>query len=213
MHTYNLFTMSAPPVPHHRSNYNDSMWNTYITEAIQSGNHKQYCKAHNINYKTFNRKYTEYKQSNDKQNWSPKSKRRYRHRVFTDSTEKQAVDKYLNKYHRQHKPADSGDLAAELMKIHNEKYPDREVIHVSRSTLTRINQQYKLSSKRVSKRKHTMMSIDDSVITEYQSKLNDIFVIYEDHDLIMNSDHTRIPQSMVPTNTLCPIGEHIHLNS
>ena len=60
--------MSAPPVPHHRSNYSDSMWNTYITEAIQSGNHKQYCKAHNINYKTFNRKYTEYKQSNDKKN-------------------------------------------------------------------------------------------------------------------------------------------------
>ncbi len=59
-------------------------------------------------------------------------------------------DKYLNKYHRQHKPADSGDLAAQLMMIHNEKYPDRQVMNVSRSTLTRISQQYKLSSKRVS---------------------------------------------------------------
>ena len=144
--------LSAPPVPHHRSNYSDSMWNTYITEAIQSGNHKQ---KDDINKKNNNTN-TNTESDNDSSN----------------------------------EVNDSGDLAAELMKIHNEKYPDREVIHVSRSTLTRINQQYKLSSKRVNKRKHTMMSIDDSVITEYQSKLNDIFVIYEDHDLIMNSNQS-----------------------
>ena len=154
--------MSAPPVPKPHNRYSDNMWNTYITEAIQSGNHKQYCRTHNINYKTFNRKHTEYKQSDDKENWSPKSKRRYRHRVFTDSTEKQAVDKWRNKYYNQHKPSDSGDLAAQLMMIHNTKHPDRQVISVAKSTLTRINQQYNLSTKRISKRKHTMMSTTQS---------------------------------------------------
>ena len=34
--------MSAPSVPSPRRSYSDAMWNTYITEAIQSGNHKQY---------------------------------------------------------------------------------------------------------------------------------------------------------------------------
>ena len=74
------------------------MWKTYITEAIQSGNHIQYCKQHNIPYTTFRNKFSEYKQSTDKENWSPTSKRRYNNRVFTDSTEKAAVDEFDKKY-------------------------------------------------------------------------------------------------------------------
>ena len=83
--------MSAPSVPSPRRSYSDAMWNTYITEAIQSGNHKQYCTAKNIPYRTFNNKYKEYQQCTNNENWLPRSKRRYNHRVFTDSTEKQAV--------------------------------------------------------------------------------------------------------------------------
>ena len=44
---------------------------------------------HNTPHATFTGKY---KQSNDKHNWSPKSKRRLSHRVFTDSTEKRAMN-------------------------------------------------------------------------------------------------------------------------
>ena len=68
--------MSAPAVSSPRRSYCDAMWNTYITEAIQLGNHQQYCTELNIPYRTFNRKYDEYKQSNDKENWSTNSKRR-----------------------------------------------------------------------------------------------------------------------------------------
>ena len=50
-----------------------AMWNTYIGEAIQSGNHKKYCMEHNLSYIKL------YKQSIDKENWSPNSKRRYSH--------------------------------------------------------------------------------------------------------------------------------------
>ena len=74
--------MSAPTVSSPRRSYSDAMWKTYITEAIQSGNHKQYCKEHNIPYTTFRNKHSEYTQSADKENWSLNSKRRYSHRVF-----------------------------------------------------------------------------------------------------------------------------------
>ena len=90
MMTYYCAKMSTPPVSTPYRRYNDGQWLTYVTEATQSGNHKQYCSTHNIEYKTFKRKYAEYKQADNKENWSTKSKRRYRHRVFTDSTEKQA---------------------------------------------------------------------------------------------------------------------------
>ena len=93
--------MSAPSVPSPRRSYSDAMWNTYITEAIQSGNHKQYCTQHNIPYTTFMKKHRQYKQASDKENWSPTSKRRYNNRVFTDSTEKAAVDESDKKYVQQ----------------------------------------------------------------------------------------------------------------
>ena len=59
-----------------------------------------------------------------------------------------------------------------------------------------------MSTKRATKRKSTMMSVDDSVLAKFQTLVNDIFVNYDDHDLIMNSDTTRIQQSMTPTNVL-----------
>ena len=40
-------------------------------------------------------KFSEYKQSTDKVNCSPNSKRRLSHRVFTDSAEKQAVKQLI----------------------------------------------------------------------------------------------------------------------
>ena len=86
--------------------------------------------------------------------------------------------------------------------IHNQKNPASVVISVSCSTLARIKQQYNMSTKRATKRKSTMMSVDDSVLTKFQTLLNDIFVNYDNYNLIMNSDTTRIQQSMAPTNVL-----------
>lgn len=63
----------------------------------------------------------------------------------------------------------------------------------------RIKQQNRVSSKRPQKRKHSTMSVDDDVLTTSQSQLNEVFVAYRDRYLIMNSDCTRIPQSMMPT--------------
>ena len=71
----NISNMSAPAIPSPCRSYSDAMWNTYITEAIPSGNCKKYCTGHSIPYITFNRKYAEY----NKENWSPKSKRQYSH--------------------------------------------------------------------------------------------------------------------------------------
>ena len=64
-----------------------------------------------------------YRQSTDKQNWSPTITRRLSHRVFTDSTEKQAVEQYETMYDNTNKPRDGNDLAALLMMIHNHKNP------------------------------------------------------------------------------------------
>ena len=69
----NVINMSATKAPSPYRKYDDSMWITYINEAIQSGNHKRYCEQHNIIYRAFQRKYQQYQQSSDKENWSPKS--------------------------------------------------------------------------------------------------------------------------------------------
>ena len=65
--------------------------------------------THNIPYTTFKRKYIDYKQANSKENWSPNSKRRYRHRVFTDSTEKAAVKQLTEQYISKQKACNNGD--------------------------------------------------------------------------------------------------------
>ena len=51
--SYQLHLYHSVPCP--RRNYSDAMWNTYITEAIQSGICKKYCTDPNIPYSTFNR--------------------------------------------------------------------------------------------------------------------------------------------------------------
>ena len=99
------------------------MWSTYIGEAIQSGNHKKYCREHNLSYRTFNYQLRSYKQSVDKENWSPTSKRQLSHRVFTNSTEKQADEQFDIQYDNTNKPRDGNDLAALLMMIHNQNNP------------------------------------------------------------------------------------------
>ena len=72
-------------------NYTDAEKSSYVAEAVQLGNHKQYCCDKNIPYSTFRDWYSEYQSSTDKENWTPTSKKRFAHRVFTDSTEKAAV--------------------------------------------------------------------------------------------------------------------------
>ena len=90
--------MSSPRLSNRQHKYNDQLWSTYITEAIQSGNAKLYCANKNIPYATYKLKLAEYNKSGDKENWSPNSKRLYSHRVFTDSTEKAAVKQLTEQY-------------------------------------------------------------------------------------------------------------------
>ena len=117
-----------------------------------------------IPYPTFRDWYTEYQQSANKENWSPKSKKRLRHRVFTDSTEKAAVDKWRETYYEKNLPSTGDDLCQIILQIHNNKYPERIVLEVSASTLMRIKQQYKVSSKRPVPRKRSTMAVDDSAV-------------------------------------------------
>ena len=48
----------------------------------------------------------------------------------------------------------------------------------------------------------SLLSVDDRVLQSFHTLVNDIFVNYDNHNLIMNSDTTRIQQSMSPTNVL-----------
>ena len=92
--------MSSPRLSNRlrKRRYDDKLWSTYITEAIHSGNATQYCINKNIPYRTYQQRLAEYNKSEDKENWSLSSKRRYNHRVFTDSTEKAAVEQLTEQY-------------------------------------------------------------------------------------------------------------------
>ena len=65
------------------------MWSTYIGEAIQSGHHRKYCMKHNLSLTTHSMT-----NSNCINNLLTRGTGRLSHRVFTDSTEKQAVEPY-----------------------------------------------------------------------------------------------------------------------
>ena len=69
--------MSSSRVSNRQHNYDDKLWSTYLTEAIQSGNATQYCANKNLPYATYKLRLVEYSKSEDKENWSPNSKRRY----------------------------------------------------------------------------------------------------------------------------------------
>ena len=139
-------------------------------------------------YRTFKNKLREYQQSNVQENWSPYSKFRLSHRVFADSTGKQAVELYETTYDNTNKPGDGNDLAALLMMMHKQKNPVSVVIHVSSSILARIKEQDNMDTNRATTSQSTMMSVDDNVIQSVQTLLNDTFINYDDHCLIMNSD-------------------------
>ena len=130
-----------------------------------------------------------------KENWSPTSKRRLSHLVFTDSTEKQSVEQYETMYDNTNKPCDGSDLATLLLMIYNNKYPINAIISILYSILTRIKQQYNMSFKQVTIRKSSIMSVDDSILTTFQTLLNDVFIKYDNHNLILSSDTTCIDQS------------------
>ena len=109
--------MSSPRLSNRKRKYNDQLWSTYITEAIQSGNATQYCTDKNISYRTYKLNLADYNKSEDKENWSPNSKRRYRHRVFTDSTEKAAVKQLTEQYISKQKACNNSDLSDRLLSI------------------------------------------------------------------------------------------------
>ena len=170
--------MSSP-----RRWYDDKLWSTYITEAVQSGNATQYCTDKNIPYRTYKLKLADYNKSEDKENWLPSSKRRYRHRVFADSTEK----------------ADC------LLSIHNDKNDVQKFLQVSDSTIARIKQQYKLNTVRAQRKSYNKSTVDDSVMSTFQHKLIDTLNYYN-HKYVMYSDQTRIQQSMLPVYTIHQAG-------
>ena len=187
--------MSAPSVPSPRRSYGDAMRNTYITEAIQSENHKQYCTQHNIPYTTFKRKNSEYKKANNKENWSPNSKCRYNHRVFTDNTEKAAVKQLTEQYISKQKACNNSDLSDCLLSIHNNKNNVKKCLQVADSTIARIKQQYKLNTVRAQRKSYNKSTVDDTVISTFQQKLIDTSNDFN-RKYVMNSDQTRIQQSM-----------------
>ena len=114
---------------------------------------------HNLSCSTFNDKLKMYKQSTTKRTaW-------YSHRVFTDSSEKQAVEQLDIKHVETNKLRDGNDLAMILSIIDNQTNPSNQQIKVSFGTLTRIKQQDNMSAKRTTKRKPNTMSVDDSVLT------------------------------------------------
>ena len=61
--------MSAPVRPSPYRKISAEMWSTYIGEAIQLGNHRKYCREHNLSYSTFNDKFKFYIQSTDTCRW------------------------------------------------------------------------------------------------------------------------------------------------
>ena len=65
--------MSSPRLSNRKRRYDDKLWSTYITEAIQSGNATQYCTDKNIPYRTYQQRLAEYNKREDKENWSPNS--------------------------------------------------------------------------------------------------------------------------------------------
>ena len=81
--------MSSPRKRNPIRTYTDAEKSSYVAEAVQLGNHKQYCRDKNIPYSTFNDWYKQYQTSTDKENWSPISKKYLRHRVFTTQRKNQ----------------------------------------------------------------------------------------------------------------------------
>ena len=67
--------MSSPRKLNPIRTYTDAEESSYVAEAVQLGNHKQYCRDKNIPYSTFNDWYKQYQTSTDKENWSPISKK------------------------------------------------------------------------------------------------------------------------------------------
>ena len=179
--------MSSPRLSNRRRKYDNRMWSTYITEAVQSGNAKQYCANKNIPYATYKEKLTEYNKSGDKENWSPNSKRRYSHRVFTDSTEKAAVKQLTEQYISKQKACNNSDLSDCLLSIHNNKNNVKKCLQVADSTIARIKQQYKLNTVRAQRKSYNKSTVDDTVISTFQQKLIDTLNDFN-HKYVMNSD-------------------------
>ena len=90
--------MSSPVRKKLRQRDTDVQKATYVSEALQSGNNARYCTSKNLAYDTFKRWLREYNQSDDKENYSPNSKRRLSHRVFTDTTEKTVAAQWHEGY-------------------------------------------------------------------------------------------------------------------
>ena len=123
--------MSSPVRKVLRQKYSAAEKATYVSEALQTSNSAEYCRGKKLSYRTFKKWLAAYNGSDDKENWSPNSKRRLSHRVFTDSTKKAATDQWREKYQNSKKPSDYDTLAGLLMQEHNKKYPERVVLNVA----------------------------------------------------------------------------------
>ena len=134
------------------------------------------------------------------------SKRRCNYRVFTDSTEKAAVEQLTEQYINQQKACNNSDLPDCLLSIHNNKNDVKKCLQVSDSTIACIKQQYKLNTVRAQRKSYNKSTVDDLVITTFQQKLIDTLNDYN-HKYIMNSDQTRIQQSMPPEYTIHQTGK------
>ena len=192
--------MSSPRLSNRQHKYNDQLWSTYITEAIQSGNAKVYCANKNIPYATYKLKLAEYSKSEDKENWSTSSKRRYNHRVFTDSTEKAAVEQLTEQYISKQKACNNSDLAGCLLSIHNNKNDVKKCLQVA-----------KLNTVRAQRKSYNKSTVDDTVISAFQQKLIDTLNDFN-HKYVMNSDQTRIQQSMSSVYTIHQAGKSAVVN-
>ena len=113
-------------------------------------------------------KLAEYNKSEDKENWSPNITRRYRHRVFTDSTETAAVKQLIEQYINKQKACSNNDLSDCVLSIHYNKNDVKKCLFVSKSTITRIKQQYKLNTVRAQRKSYNKSTVDDTTISIFQ---------------------------------------------
>ena len=82
-----------------------------------------------------------------------------------------------------------------IIQIQNKS--NNQQIKASYRTLTRIEQQYNMSTKRTTKRKSTTMSVDDNVLPTCQTFLNDIYIKYDDYSIIPPNITAGIEQCII----------------
>ena len=122
-----------------------------------------------------------------------------------------AVEQLIEPYINQQKACNNNDLSDRLLCIHNNKNDVKKFLQVSDSTIARIKQQYKLSTVRAQRKSYNKSTVNDTTISTFQQKLIDTLNDYN-YKYIMNSDQTRIQQSMPPACTIHQTGKPAVVN-